>query len=270
MKHLLTISILLLIGLHVSAQKKIPVSATGQYEARDLTLEEVKNKAIEEAKRNAMVKAGIAENVSVTDFLYTFEDNEKFKEIFQSFVSTETGAEIIVEEVRETKRDINEFGNIFIEVEIDAIIFKHKNEADRTFVFKVEGIRDFYYENDPLNFSFKPSANGYLKIFNVTDKTAFVLYPYMDANNSMLNDDKSKRFMADIKVDFPLNKNMDGYYFGIDSPGNNKEYNLLIFVYTKSNIPFMETANVNSIMKWIYEIPLNERAVEQYGIVVRR
>jgi hypothetical protein len=109
-----------------------------------------------------------------------------------------------------------------------------------------------------------------LKIFNVTDKTAIVLYPYEDANKPMLNDDKSKRFSADIKVDFPLNENMDGYYFGIDTPENVKEYNLLIFVYTKSNIPFMEAAGVTNIMKWIYEIPLNERAVEQYGIVVRR
>lgn len=270
MSHLLRISILLLFVLNLSAQKKIPVTASGKYEARDLTLQEVKNKAIEEAKRNAMVKAGIAENVSVTDFLYTFEDNEKFKEIFQSFVSTETGAEIIVEEVRETNRDINEFGNILIEVEIDAIIFKHKNEKDRSFVFKVDGIREFYYENDPLNFSFNPSAKGYLKIFNVTDKTAFLLYPYEDPTNEMLNDDKSKLFKADQKVNFPLNKNMDGYYFGIDTPEADKEYNLLIFVYTKNNIPFMEIPNVNSIMQWIYEIPLEDRAVEQYGLVVKK
>ncbi len=270
MRHFISISILLLITLNLFAQKKIPVTASGKYEARDLTLEEVKNKAIEEAKRNAMVEAGIAENVSVTDFLYTFEDNEKFKEIFQSFVSTETGAEIIVEEVRETNRDINEFGNILIEVEIDAIIFKHKKEIDRSFIFKVEGIREFYYENDPLTFSFKPSAKGYLKIFNVTDKTAFLLYPYEDPANEMLNDDKNKLFIADQKVDFPINKNMDGYYFGIDTPGNDKEYNLLIFVYTKSNIPFMEDPDVSNIMKWIYEMPLDERAVEQYGIVVRK
>jgi len=86
----------------------------------------------------------------------------------------------------------------------------------------------------------------------------------------MLNDDKSKLFTSDQKVDFPLNKNMDGYYFGIDTPGGDKEYNLLIFVYTKSNIPFMESPSVNSIMKWIYEIPLDDRVVEQFGIVVRK
>jgi hypothetical protein len=256
--------------LNLSAQKKINVTATGKYEARDLTLEEVKNKAIDEAKRNAMLEAGIAENVSYSDFLYTFEDNDKFQDIFQSFVSTESGAEIIVEKVTETNRDINEFGNILIEVEIEATIFKHKEKKDPSFVFKIDGIREFYYENDPLNFSFKPSDEGYLKIFNVTDKTAFILYPYEDNENEMLNDEKGRIFNKNQKIDFPVNDNMDGYYFGIDSPGGEKEYNLLIFVYTKKDIPFMEIPNVNNIMKWIYEIPTDERAVEQFGVIVRK
>jgi hypothetical protein len=252
------------------AQKKISVTASGKYEARDLTLEEVKNKAIDEAKRDAMLKAGIAENVSYSDFLYTFEDNDKFQDIFQSFVSTESGAEIIVEKVTETNKDINEFGNILIEVKIEATIFKHKEKKDPSFIFKVDGIREFYYEKDPLDFSFKPGAEGYLKIFNVTDKTAFILYPLENAENKMLNDEKGKVFSKNQNVQFPINDNMEGYYFGIDTPGGDKEYNLLIFVYTKSDIPFLEVPNVNSIMKWIYEIPTDERAVEQFGVIVRK
>jgi len=135
------------------AQKKTKVTAKGSYEARDLTIEAVKSKAVENAKKNAMVKAGISENVKVSDFLYTFEDDEKFRDIFQSFISTETGADIIVEKTRELKRDINEFGNILIEVEIDAIIIKHKEKSDPAFSFKVQGIRDVYYESDPLDFA---------------------------------------------------------------------------------------------------------------------
>jgi hypothetical protein len=254
----------------IFAQKEISVTATGSYEARDLTLEEVKNKAVDEAKRNAMVKAGISENVTMTDFLYTFEDDEKFKEIFQSFVSTETGADIIVEEIREINRDINEFGNILIEVEIDAVIFKHKEEKDPAFKFRVDGIKEFYYDQDPLNFSFLPSKDGYLKIFNVTDKSAFILYPYKDQAYSYLNDEMDRLFVKNIKVEFPINSNIDGYYFEIDDPASEKEYNLLIFVFTKKDIPFLEDVTVNNIMTWIYEIPLDERMVEQYGIVIRK
>lgn len=254
----------------VLSQKEISVTARGSYEARDLTLEEVKNKAIDEAKKNAMVQAGIAENVQVSDFLYTFEDDEKFKEIFQSFVSTETGAEIMVEDVEEIKRDINEFGNILIEVEISAIIYKHDDKKDPSLVIKVDGIKEYYVENDPLDFSFTPSKDGYLKIFNVTDASAFILYPYKDQAYSYMNDDPEWIFRKNEKVRFPVNRNMEYYYFGIDNEIKEKEYNLLIFVFTKENIPFMEEVKVNNIMKWIYQIPLDERVVEQYGIVVNK
>jgi hypothetical protein len=252
------------------SQKEISVTARGSYEARDLTIEEVRNKAIDEAKKNAMVQAGIAENVQVSDFLYTFEDDEKFKEIFQSFVSTETGADIMVEEVKEIKRDINEFGNILIEVEISAIVYKHEEKKDPALIIKVDGIKELYLEDDPLVFSFNASKDGYLKIFNVTDETAFILYPYNDPAYSYLKDDPERIFKKNEKIHFPINQNMDGYYFGIDNEGKDKEYNLLIFVFTKENIPFMQDVKVNNIMKWIYQIPLEDRIVEQYGIVVKR
>jgi hypothetical protein len=254
----------------VYSQKEITVTARGTYEARDLTMEEVKNKAIDEAKKNAMVQAGIAENVRVSDFLYTFEDDQKFKEIFQSFVSTETGAEIMVQEVKELKRDINEFGNILIEVEIAATIYKHDEKRDPTLVIKVDGIREDYQEEDPLDFSFIPSKDGYLKIFCVTDKKSYVLYPYFDPNDPRLTDDPDSLFKKNKKILFPVNKNMGQYSFEIDDDTKEKEYNLLIFAFTKDNIPFMDKVTVNNIMKWIYQIPLEDRVVAQYGIIVKK
>lgn len=266
----LVLFIAVLFPFNLFSQKEISVTARGSYEARDLTLEEVRNKAIDEAKKNAMVKAGISENVKVSDFLYTFEDDEKFKEIFQSFVSTETGAEIMVEEVKEINRDINEFGNILIEVEISAIVYKHEEKKDPALIIKVDGIKELYLEDDPLDFSFTASKDGYLKIFNVTDETAFILYPYDDPAYGYLKDDPERIFIKNEKVHFPVNQNMDGYYFGIDNETKEKEYNLLIFVFTKEYIPYMEEFKVNNIMKWIYQIPLEDRVVEQYGIVVKR
>ena len=265
------LSLIIILSLtETYAQKKINVTVTGSYEARDLTIEEVKKKAIEEAKHNAMVEAGISENVKVSDFLYTFEDDEKFSDIFQSFISTETGADIIVEDVRELKRKFNEFGNILIEVEIDAVIIKHKEKKDPAFNFKVEGIREVYYENDPLDFTFLPTRNGYLKIFNVAEENAIVLYPNFDPENSYLNDDPEYIFQKNIQTKFPVNKMIDGYYFEINNEKMSKEYNLLIFVFTKQDYPFHDDVNVTNIMNWIFNIPLDQRAVQQFGIVLRR
>ena len=265
------LSLIIILSLtETYAQKKINVTVTGSYEARDLTIEEVKKKAIEEAKHNAMVEAGISENVKVSDFLYTFEDDEKFSDIFQSFISTETGADIIVVDVRELKRKFNEFGNILIEVEIDAVIIKHKEKKDPAFNFKVEGIREVYYENDPLDFTFLPTRNGYLKIFNVAEENAIVLYPNFDPENSYLNDDPEYIFQKNIQTKFPVNKMIDGYYFEINNEKMSKEYNLLIFVFTKQDYPFHDDVNVTNIMNWIFNIPLDQRAVQQFGIVLRR
>lgn len=251
-------------------QKKVQVTAKGSYEARDLTLEEVRKKAIDEAKHNALVKAGIAENVKVSDFLYTFEDDEKFKDIFQSFISTETGADIIVESVRELLRDINEFGNIMIQVEIDAVVIKHKEKRDPTFDFRVDGIRETYYENDPLDFSFLPSRDGYLKIFNIAETSATILYPYIDPDNPYLDDNPERIFQKKKLINFPVNDRIDGYYFEIAEKNISKEYNLLIFVFTKEDYPFLQEVNLPNIMNWIFEIPLDQRSVQQWGIVLRR
>ncbi len=252
------------------AQKKIKVTAKGSYEALDLTIDEVKQKAVEEAKHNAMVKAGIPQNVKVSDFLYTFEDNEQFRDVFQSFVSTETGADIIVEDVRELKRDINEFGNIFVEVEIDAVVIKHKKTKDPAFDFKVSGIRDVYYENDPLEFTFTPSRDGYLKIFNVSGSNAFVLYPYDDPEAPLLRDDSERLFLKNQTVAFPVNDRMEGYYFSIDDKNSRQENNLLIFVFTREDYPFLEEVTIENIMRWIFDIPPDRRAVQQWGIVLKK
>lgn len=268
--HIAFLLLIFVLSGQVYGQKKISVTARGTYEARDLTLEQVKKKAIEEAKKNAMVKAGISENVKVSDFLYTFEDDEKFRDIFQSFVSTETGADIIVEDVRELRRDINEFGNILIEVKIDAVIYKHDKKIDPAFKFVVHGLRDIYYQNDPLDFSFEPSRDGYLKIFNVAEDNAFLLYPYKDAENSYLDDEDARLFKKNEEVHFPISKMMDGYYFEIDNPEATSEFNLLIFVYTKEDFPYLGDVDVPGIMQWIFNIPLDQRMVQQWEIIVKK
>ena len=170
MKYLLSLSFclvfpLLFVSFTAGAQDKKTVRATGVYMSRDLTPEQTKAKAIEEAKRNALLKAGISETVSVTDFNYQFEDNEKFREIFQSISSIETGGEIIVDTILSEKKSFNEFGNMQVEVEIQATVFQHSQQADPTFLIKVEGIDEVYKNEDYLQFSFTPTQNGYLRIW---------------------------------------------------------------------------------------------------------
>lgn len=253
------------------AQEKKTVRATGVYMSSDLTPEQTKAKAIEEAKRAALNKAGISETVSFTDFNYQFEDNEKYREIFQAISSIETGGEIIVDTILSEKKSFNEFGNMQVEVEIQATVFQYKEKSDPTFIFKVEGIDEVYKNQDNLRFSFTPTQNGYLKIFNVTDEETYLLYPYKDPSDKRLNDNPDRLFQKDQTVEIPVHPAFsDGYYLEIDKPGKEQEFNILMFIFTKQNLPFLEKVNFTNMMRWIYSIPPDQRISQQVGFIIKK
>ncbi|NTV84662.1 MAG: DUF4384 domain-containing protein [Bacteroidales bacterium] len=269
----LTFLLLLVITqLCIFGQKQVHVRAAGSYVSLDLTPEQTRLKALDEAKRDALVKAGVAESISVSDFLYTFEDNEKFQEIFQAFTSTETGGEFMVYSIISESRSFNEFGNMVIKVEIEATVFIHKGEEDPSLGIKVDGIDEYYRNGGNLVFYVTPSCDGYLKIFNITDEVSSILYPYHDDERPYLNDKPDLQLKALQKTAFPVHQAFrDGYTFEIDNPAKEKEFNLLIFVFTRENIPFIENAeNVKDIMGWIYSIPMEKRKVVQAGFVIKR
>jgi hypothetical protein len=263
--------VLMIIPLAGMTQKKITVRATGSYASRDLTPEQTKTKAIEEAKRNALAEAGITETVSFTDFQYQFEDNDEFREIFQAISSIETGGEIIVDRVLSEEKSFNEFGNMQVDVEIEATIFRHKEKADRKFLFTVEGIDEVYQNESLLQFNFTPTQEGYLKIFNISDKETSVLYPYTDDDHPQYNDEQDKLFTKRETVQFPIHPAYrDGYSLEIDTPGKTQEFNILLFVYTKENLPFIEEPTFNNIMKWIYATSPDQRVSAQEGFVIKK
>lgn len=258
----------------VSGQKKVQVEVTGKAITKDLTPEQSKQKALEDAKQKALHEAGVSENITASDFLLTFEDNEKFNEIFQAFTSTETGGEVIIDTILGERPSFNEFGNMVYEVDVKATVFIHKDKEDPSLNIKVEGIDENYKNNSSLRFSVTPSTNGFLKIFNVTDEVSSVLFPYQDPDIKLkyLNDDPQMELKTLQPVSFPVNKAVgDGYTLEISNPAKNKEFNLLIFVFTRENIPFMENgSDVKKIMEWIYSIPMDKRKVVQKGFVISR
>ena len=262
---------MLVMAFSADAQEKKTVRAKGVYASSDFTPEQTKAKAIEEAKRAALLKAGISETVSVTDFNYQFEDNEKFREIFQSISSIETGGEIIVDTILSEKKSFNEFGNMQVEVEIQATVFRYTEKADPTFLFKVEGIDKVYKTEDYLQFLFTPTQNGYLRIFNVTDEETYLLYPYKDTKDKRLNDITDRLFTQNQTVKMPVHPAFsDGYYLEIDKPGKEQEFNILIFIFTRKNIPFIEEVNFTNMMRWIYSIPPDERVMQQEAFIIKK
>lgn len=268
---LLFLILALFSNLHAVGQKKKTVVAKGSFISSDLTPEQTRAKAIEDAKRNALVKAGVSETVTFTDFSYKFEDNERFNEIFQAISSIQTGGEIIVDKILNESKTFNEYGNMVVEVEIEATVYRHRQKADPTFLFSVEGIDEVYKNEDLLQFKFTPTQDGYLKTFNITEDECSVLYPYRDTQNPQYNDKTDKLFNAGETVQLPLHPAYsEGYFLEVDTPGKTEEFNILIFVFTKQNIPFIEKPTFNNIMTWIYAIPPDERVTGQEGFVIKK
>jgi hypothetical protein len=98
------------------------------------------------------------------------------------------------------------------------------------------------------------------------------MYPYADPQNKNLNDDPDKVFKKNERIKFPINKNFGnpdtketGYVLSTDKQ---TEYNHLIFVYTKQNVPFYKPINYQNIISWIYAISPDQRVVKYYGFVI--
>lgn len=246
-----------------SQEIKKVVAAGKSTSPGNLSPEEARTDAINEAKKNALREAGIKESVSVSSVLYTSDDNIDFSQLFNEISVIESEGEIIVDSVTDKYTDYID-GNLIYEVEIFATVYKYSTKSDPEFSFSVIGINEVYFTNEKLAFGFTPSADGYLKIFNINKNTASLIYP------SNL-DVESKLFTKNNTFSFPLSPAYKpGYSLQIDKGKDNFEINNLIFVYTKKNIPISENINLHGILEWIYSISPSEKHVQYYCIVIKK
>lgn len=266
-------TVLFLVSIHLliycccqntSSQEKFQVFAKGKsISPGNLSPRDARNDAINMAKRNALRNAGIKESVSFSSVLFTSEENYDFSQLFSEISVIESDGEIIVDTVIDKYLDIvNE--NLVCEVEIGATIFKYNSKKDSGFGFNVEGINDVYFTSENLSFSFTPSQNGYLRIFNVNKNKTSLIYPSHF-------DNKHNLFIKDKTISFPVSPAYQpGYTLQIDNTRDDSEINNLIFVYTRKNITLPSIFNINDLLKWIYSISPDERTVKYYNLIIKR
>ena len=238
----------------------------------DITLKAAFEKAVNEAKMEALRKAGVTENVSSSDIMTSSESGAGFKEEMNSFVSVEINGAVLNDSIVEKKSFTNQFGNLVAQVLINVDVIKYEARADASFDFKVEGVKEYYENGDLMNFSFLPYSEGYLKIFNVNDSESFVVFPFSSTEYPFLNDTIDQKFKPHKLVNFPVNKLMGdpatkqvGYALSTEAA---REHNYLILVYTKQNVPFKGNLNYKSVLNWIYRITPDQRKVQFFDFVI--
>lgn len=267
-----TYSFLLLIfmvSISMKAQKIVKIKqAVGEYTLpakSDISEKSAYNKAVAEAKLNALRKAGVTENIASSEVVSTNQKGSDFKQDLNSILTVELDGAIYNDSVIQENKSIDEFGNTKYSVTISADVIIYEKKADPAFIFDVEGVKEYYENNDPVKFTFKPYSNGYLKIFNFTENEISLLYPYFDKANSPVNDKTDFQFAADQAYTFPLNNAIDAYYMETKVP---REFNYFVFVYTKENIPFRGKMSFKNVLSWIYSISPDKRKVQFLNFVI--
>ncbi len=255
----------------VWAQNKIKVHVSGTSISRDITPKEALQEAIFEAQKRAYKEVGITEDVSVITTSFENSNGNKVNRYFNEISTIEANAAILVDSVYPEKRSFDEYGNMIIKVEIDATVYKYNKKKDPSLFFQIKGLKDTYYENELISFSFIPSQDGYLKIFSVNGKEAILLYPYKNPISDYLSDRPDVLFRKGVSVEFPIHPAYKPGYSIELSDENKSEIDNLIFVYTKIDVPWIRNkVNLNNILKWIFKIPIDLRVMQIKSIIQKQ
>lgn len=248
-----------------TAQKLTQVSEVKgtAYISGDVSPNQAKVQALNDAKINALKAAGIGERISSYQLLFSSQQKNDYSQFFSSATQSEIQGAIQTYQVKGERTYCKSEYEIVCEVIVDATVVAYDTKPDITFDAYIEGVKSVYNNDEKLVFTTRATQTCYLTIFNITDKEAFVLYPNMYEKPIRLNAMDVVRYPT-TRIDYTLHTDM-----------KQLETNRLIFVFTKTQIPYVRmdknqvTTNEN-IFSWIYSIMPDQRKVEYYTLTIQK
>ena len=262
---LLILFIVLGLSVNLFAQKVIEVKGIKgiAYINGDVSPNEAKLQAINEAKLNALKAAGIGENIKSYQLLFSSEDKNDYSQFFSSDIQSEIQGAVqdysIQNQITVQKNELE----LYVEVTINASVIKYDVKPDIAFDVNIEGIKAVYNNDSKLNFTIKTTKESYLTIFCISDVDATQLYPNEYEKQTQIKplnvySFPSSNFQYELHTDLPKSETLR-----------------LIFVFTKEAIPFIKmdkdqvTTN-DAIFSWIYSIMPDQRKVEYHTLVIQK
>ena len=264
MRRILILTIVLLLtipGYSGYAQNKKVRNVTGRCEiTRDLSLSQAEQKALEDAKINAMRKAGVSERLWSVTGLINEDDGSEFSQVLSRMTTLEVNGLITVKDVNYSEEVID--GRRYAVATIDADVKLVDTKVDLTFQMETDGLKGIYENGEILTFSIRVYGHdAYLKIFWFDDNGGSLIYP-SDYDSDML-------FKKDFEYKFPINPTIEYTMEKLDKSHKFETINF-IAVATKRDIPVLEdNITFDTVLKWIYTIPADERAACREAIVIQ-
>ena len=259
---LLTVLLMLTAPLYTGyAQNKRVRNITGRCEVtRDISLAQAEERALEDAKINAMRKAGVSERLWSVTGLINEDDGSEFSQVLSRMTTLEINGLITVRDVVYSEEVID--GRRYAVATIDADVKLVDTKVDLTFQMEVNGIKGVYESGENMTFTVKLYGHdAWLRVFWFDDNGGMLLYPSSYDNDAPLKKDK--------EYAFPLNPSIDYVMEKLDKSHKMETINI-IAVATKRNIPFIEDAvTFDSVLKWLYTIPADERTAYREAIIIQ-
>lgn len=257
---ILCLTLLLSFPVTVKAQKIEVANIEGFCEfSRHLTLEQLEQKALEDAKIKALRKADIPEKIwSVTDLMKE-DDGTSFNQILTQMTSVELNGMVqLTEDPVYGEREM--YGKKYIVATIPKAVIHKGEEPDRTFVVSMDGLQKVYNEGEKASFNITIyGKDAYLHIFWFSNDNGSCIYP---------NDyEKKKKFEKEVEHPFPMN----AYYtLEKENPDAPFESCNIFVVATKEDIPYTsKDVSLNSILKWYFSIPASKRFAYRDSFLIR-
>lgn len=248
----------LLITATAVAETIVVKNVVGECMLINITPEQARRCAVEQAKHTALDRAGVEQLVYVTTTLQTEEKTEGFSDAFNSFSSMEMRGGIVECEVLEGTI-AKHLGVDVYKVTINAKVKKYKNPLDPLFLIQVSGLHSAYRAGELITFDVTPNKNGFLKLFMFeNEQNASVIYPNKYESNLSFEGGKMVSFPTTSILEYVAEKQIKVI----------SEHNYFIFVYTKLDVPFLVEPTYENILSWIYSIEPDQRTVQFHDVVI--
>ena len=229
------------IAAPLHAQNSVKVKgAQGRWQvSEEITLKEAEERAFMEAKKEALRKAGVMENVWSVFGQISQESGTEFHEAYSQMNVLAIGGMVNVtnkkvEEVWDTNTR-----SLYKVVTIDAVVQKEE-KVDKSYALEVKG------------------TDSYLKFFWFDSTGGALLYPNTYEPNTLLQAEKEYSIPFSNAVDYRMEKQ-----------GKESEKINMMMVATKENIPFTDEVTYQNVLKWVYSIPNDKRCAFYDMILIK-
>ncbi|MCC7429429.1 hypothetical protein IT568_01165 [bacterium] len=239
------------------------VESEGSYSASNLTAEQLKQKALEEARNEAIRKAfGIKiENTSVSG---KSETKDFLAQVYSELTKTETRGLITEEKIISESINFPEVGNkqiLTCTVKIRANV--EKLETDENLKLRLDLNKETFSENEELSFKVWSGFDCFVTVFNFTEDGIFVIFPnglvtenFLKAENSFEFPDKILREVGlSLKTSLPQDNLTNEFLFAVASKVKFPFASKL--AKKQGEFLFFETKDFVELNRWLVQLGKN-------------